>query len=101
MFVYSSYDAAQVFRKHSFLKYFREFDVDITVYPNTDNREENFIVVIKEDKFFKDCSFLVNAKKNLIYELDYNSTKKRTEKDEEFYDLNIKNEVDVSNKTGY
>lgn len=101
MFLYSSYDAAQVFRRHSFLKHFKKFDVDVTVYPSVDSREEIFTIIIEDDEFFKNCCFLVDAKKQMIYELDYNSTKKRVENETDVYKINIKNEVDVSNKTGY
>lgn len=98
MFVYSCYDACQVFRKYSFLKYIKKFDINITVFPDLDSRIEFFTLIIENNDILNNCSFTVDAKKKMIYELDYDITKKRSSNEKNFYEINIKNEVDISVK---
>jgi hypothetical protein len=92
---YTCYDAGQIFKEYSFLKYFKEFDLLVFIYPKLDGREDYFILIIEDQDNYKNCAFLINARNKKIIPLEYINLKNKIKEKEEFYEIKIKSKIKI------
>lgn len=69
---YTCFDAIQVFKEHSFLKYLKNYSTVLNIYPTEGSYDTGrFYIGITDDENIKNCMFDVNAAKFTLEELDF------------------------------